>query len=61
MQTKTKVMQGTSDFHEEIAHPFAQETTDVFEDAAAFDTTIDVFDGHPTARQSLIGRLLLGS
>jgi hypothetical protein len=27
MQTKTKVMQGTSDFHEEIAHPFGQETT----------------------------------
>lgn len=52
-------MQGATDFHDEVTHPRTQETTDVFEDAAAFDTAVDVFDGHPAARECLIGRLLL--
>jgi hypothetical protein len=54
-------MQGTTDFHDLITHPAAQKTTDVFKDATAFDTTVDVFDGHPTVGQSLIERLLLRS
>ena len=53
-------MQGTSNFHNQIPHSMAQEATDVFEDAAAFDTTVDVFDGNPAACQSLIGGLLRG-
>ena len=54
-------MQGATDFHDLVPHPRAQEPTNVFEDAAAFDTTVDVFDGDPTARECLIGGLLLSS
>jgi hypothetical protein len=42
-------MQGTTDFHNQITHPIAQEATDVFEDAAPFDATVHMFDGNPTA------------
>jgi len=54
-------MQGKPDFHAQITHPLAQEPTDVFEDATAFDATVDMFNGHPTVRKSLIGGLLFGS
>ena len=52
-------MQGTSKFHNQIPPSMAQEATDVFEDATAFDATVDRFNGHPTVCQSLIGGLLL--
>ena len=52
-------MQGTTNFHDLITHPAAQQTTDVFEDTTAFDTPVDMFNGHSTACQRLIDRLLL--
>ena len=52
-------MQGTTNFHDVVTYPRAQETTDVFDNATALDTAIDMFDGDPTARQRLIGCLLL--
>lgn len=35
----------------------SQEATDVFEEAAAFETAVNVFDGDPRARERLSGRL----
>jgi hypothetical protein len=39
----------------------AQKTTHIFEDAAAFDAAVDVFDGNATMCESLIGSHLLSS
>ncbi len=61
MQTQTNIMQGTTDFHHLITCSSPQEAADVFEDATALDTPIDLFDSHPTTCQGLIGRFLLSS
>jgi hypothetical protein len=54
-------MQGATDFHNLLTHSRAQEATDVFEYARAFDTAVDMFDGDPTTRERLSGGLLLSS
>ena len=58
-QTNTEVMQGTTDFHHEIAYALLPQTDPVFDDATALDTTVHVLDPQPTAVQCLVGHVLL--
>jgi hypothetical protein len=52
-------MQGTTDFHHEIADTLLPQTDAVFDDATALDTAVDVLDPQPTLMQCLIRYLLL--
>src|SRR5260370_14162971 len=52
-------MEGTTDFDHHVTNSGDKETTDVFEDTKAFDTTIDMFNKHTTTSFSLIRRFLL--
>jgi hypothetical protein len=51
-------MQGTTDFHHEIADAVLPQTDLVFDDATALDTAVDMLDPQPTAVQRLVGYLL---
>src|SRR5437870_10745182 len=57
-QTDPEVMQGTTDFHHEIADAVLPQPDPVFDDATAFDTTVDMLDPQPTVMQGLVGQLL---
>src|SRR5258708_34039742 len=52
-------MEGTTDFDHHVTNSGDKETTDVFEDTKAFDTTIDMFNKHTTTGFSRIRRFLL--
>jgi hypothetical protein len=51
-------MQGTAEFHGQIAATLLPQAESVFDDATAPDTAIDVFDPQPALVQRLIGPLL---
>jgi hypothetical protein len=51
-------MQGTAEFHHEIADAVLPQPDPVFDDAAALDATVDMLDPQPTLVQCLV-RLLL--
>jgi hypothetical protein len=52
-------MQGTTEFHHEIADALLPQPDPVFHDAAALDTTIDMLDPQPTLVQRLVRHVLL--
>ncbi len=52
-------MQGTAEFHHEIADPVLPQPDPVFHDAAALHTAVDVLDPEPAVVQGLVGPLLL--
>src|SRR5262252_418623 len=52
-------MQGTAEFHHEIADALFPQTDAVFHDAAALDTAIDVLDPEPPLVERLVGQVLL--
>ena len=52
-------MQGTAEFHHEIADTVLPQSDPVFDDAAALDTPVDMLDPQPTLVQRLVGQLLL--
>ena len=52
-------MQGTTDFHHEIANTLLPQADPVFHDATALHTAVDMLDPQPTVVQGLIGQLLL--
>ena len=52
-------MQGTAELHHEIADALFPQTDAVFDDAAAFDTAIDVLDPEPPLVERLVGQVLL--
>jgi hypothetical protein len=58
-ETHPEVMQGTTDFHHEIADAVLPQPDAVFHDAAALDTAVDMLDPQPTVVQGLVGALLL--
>src|SRR5712691_6950239 len=58
-ETHPEVMQGTTDFHHEIADAVLPQPDAVFHDAAAFDAAVDMLDPQPTVVQGLVGELLL--
>ncbi len=44
IESKTKIMEGTTDFDDHITHSRDKKATDVLEDTKAFDATIDMFN-----------------
>ena len=46
-QTNTEVMQGTTDFHHEVADALLPQAESVFDDAATLDTAVDMLDPEP--------------
>jgi len=57
---KPKVVEPTRHFHHEIADGAPPDSWRILHHSAALDTTIDMFNAHPSARLCLIGRLLFG-
>ena len=51
-------MQGTTEFHHEIADAVLPQPDPVFHDAAALDAAVHMLDPQPTVVQGLIGPLL---
>jgi hypothetical protein len=51
-------MQGTTDFHDHIAHARLLQTAGVTDDTAALDAAVDVLDADAAARDPPIGRFL---
>ncbi len=51
-------MQGTTNFHHEIADAVLPQPDPVFDDAAALDTAVDMLDPQSTVMQGLVGPLL---
>jgi hypothetical protein len=52
-------MQGTTDFHHEIADTLLPQADSVFDDATALDTAIDMLDPQPALSERLIHSLRL--
>src|SRR3989442_1372318 len=57
-QTHTEVMERTTDFHHEIADALLPQADPVFDDATAFDTTVDMLNAQSAIVQGLVGPLL---
>ena len=51
-------MQGTADFHHEIADALLPQADPVFDDATALDAAVDMLDPQPTLVERLVGSLL---
>ena len=54
-----EVVQGTAEFHHEIADALLPQADQVFHNATALDTAVDMLDPQPTLVQRLGGQLLL--
>ena len=52
-------MEGTADFHHQIADALLPQPDPVFDDTTAFDTAVDMLDPQPTLVQRLVGSVLL--
>jgi len=52
-------MQGTAEFHDQIADTFLPQADAVFDDATALHAAVDMFDPQPAGVQGLVGALLL--
>ena len=52
-------MQGTAEFHHEIADAVLPQPDPVFDDTAALDAAVDMLDPQPTLVQRLVGSVLL--
>src|SRR5712691_386162 len=58
-QTDSEVMQGTTEFHHEIADAVLPQLDAVFHNAAALDAAIDMLDPPPPLVERLVGQVLL--
>jgi hypothetical protein len=58
-QAHSEVMQGTTDFHHQIADTLLPQADPVLHDTTALDTAVDMLDPQPTLVQGLVGQLLL--
>src|SRR6266516_6509175 len=54
-----EVVQGTTEFHHEIADALLPQADAVLDDATALDTAVDMLDPQPALGEGLIRRLLL--
>jgi len=52
-------MQGTAEFHHEIADASLPQADAVFDDTTALDAPVDMLDPQPTLVQGLVGQVLL--
>ena len=51
-------MQGTAEFHHQIADTLLPQADPVFHDTAALDTAVDMLDPQPAVVQGLVGEVL---
>jgi hypothetical protein len=51
-------VQGTADFHHQIADTLLPQTEAVFDEATALDTTVDMLDPQPTVGECLMRHVL---
>src|SRR6266436_7134025 len=58
-QAHPEVVQGTAQFHYEIADALLPQADPVFDDATALHTTVDMLDPEPAVVQGLVSQLLL--
>src|SRR2546427_3074841 len=58
-QAHPEVVQGTAEFHHQIADAFLPQTDPIFHDATTLDTPIDRLDPQPTLVERLVCPLLL--
>src|SRR5712671_4096473 len=54
-----EVVQGTAEFHHDIADTLLPQADPVFHDPAALDTAVDMLDPQPAVVQSLVSEVLL--
>ena len=54
-----EVVQGTAQFHHQIADALLPQADAVLDDATALDTAVDMLDPEPAKEQGLVGPLLL--
>ena len=54
-----EVVQGTAEFHHQIADALLPQADPVFDDATTLDTAVDMLDPQPTLGERLIRPLLL--
>ena len=52
-------MQGTAEFHDQIADALFPQADPVFDDATTLHTPVDMFNAEPASVQGLVGPLLL--
>jgi hypothetical protein len=52
-------MQGTTEFHDQIADAVLPQTDPVFDDTTTLHAPVDMLDPQPTLVQGLVGPLLL--
>src|SRR6202051_4790867 len=57
-QTDPEVMQGTADFHHEIADAVLPQPDPVFHDTTTLDAAVDMLDPQPTVMQGPVGQVL---
>ena len=53
-----EIVQGTAEFHHQIADAFLPQADPIFDDAATLDTTVDMLNPQPTLVQRLVHPLL---
>src|SRR5262249_5132262 len=58
-ETHPEIMQGTAEFHHQIADARLPQADAVFDDAATLDTAVDMLNPQPTLVQGLVGSVLL--
>src|SRR5262249_11880124 len=58
-QAHPEVVQGTAEFHDQIADARLPQSETVLHDATALDTAVDVLDAQPTLVERLVSSLLL--
>src|SRR6266436_2234974 len=58
-QAHQEVMQGTAQFHHQIADARLPQADPVFHNAAALDATVDMLDPEPPLVERLVGQVLL--
>src|SRR5712691_3372592 len=58
-QAHSEVMQGTAEFHHQIANALFPQTDPIFHNATTLDAAVDMLDPQPTVVQGLVGPFLL--
>ena len=58
-QAHPEVVQGTTEFHDQITDTFFPQADAVFDDATALDTAVDMLDPQPTLVELLVRHVLL--
>jgi hypothetical protein len=58
-QAHPEVVQGTTEFHDQIADAFFPQADVVFDDVTALDTAIDMVEPQPTLVKCLVRHVLL--